>query len=167
MTAAREGATKPTRFLDLPAEVRYLIYQYCYDSVNLTLRSGNGREIISYTNQTPRKLKLRTIMLGLPTARIHQVSRLLALEAGPIWEAKSSSLTIKNAAMDDNNCISDFTFARTHTNLRERLVTLDYCSRQYIMSDAGIPWHKLVVRCPRLRVVNVIVTEFQETSDPW
>lgn len=86
------------RFFDLPTEVRHMIYYYLHDSTEINLRYYWEEPKLSKNSDLGVVPTKRSRISGLPSAPIHQASRSFALDAGPIWYAKSSTLTINNEA---------------------------------------------------------------------
>lgn len=159
--------SQPSRvnFLELPVEVRMMIYEYCYDTCSLTLQYGYGPQM--QKTQCTKRSPLRQRMYGVP-ARIHQVCHFLAQETGPMWEAHTTSLVLENAATD-NTCMSHFTFRRAFANLRHRLVSLEISNKHLprVRSEFHIVWDRLLLGCPNLRTVALTILNCGSTDVPW
>lgn len=147
------------RFLDLPPEIRAMIYQYYYASSDLVFKcSRKAPESWSHS----LNWGMQTEFSGLPESSLHQVSLLLAKEATPIWNCRISDLTI---ILLDVRCGALALFAScSKPGLKCRLVTLKILAEQEdVMTDA---WDALVKSCPNLR--NVEVTDMAvDCPEEW
>lgn len=167
MVSTDATISKPSaiNFLELPVEVRMMIYEYCYDTCSLTLQYGYGPQM--QKTKCTKRSPLRQKMYGVP-ARIHQVCRVLAQETGPMWEKHTTSLLLENAATD-NTCMSHFTIRPAFANLRHRLVSLEISNRHLprIRSEFHIVWDRLLLRCSNLRNVTLTILNCGSTDVPW
>lgn len=144
-----------SRFFDLPAEVRQMIYCYLYSSHSIVLRYY-WEEEYSSGNWHPESTKRKTIT-GLPSTLLHRVSRRFACDAEMIRLAQTSNFTINNEG-NYMRSIVDFTFKDDYVDIRSRLVHFNYVSES---NDAVAPWSKLVESCPLLRIVDVTIITYE------
>lgn len=151
----------PFRFLDLPAELREMVYSYYYasnepvlnysyqSSPDVTQEGSKGLETNASKTSHPRKLK--AWMSGLSGSSLHQVCRLLAVEATPFWLATLRNLTINVNKYE--RAIFRFWIMPKYYHLKRQLVNLKIVDT--VPFQSRVPWKEMVASCPNLRHVEV------------
>lgn len=151
------------RFLELPAEVRRLIYFHCYQEVDVhviydrlpedpTQTAARGRYTM-YDNLTKEHDDTDFTVRFLPHTLIHQASKEIAAEATPILHAATSRIILENKT-EDEKCLLHFAQDNRFCDLRNRLVTLEYLNdNQYANNSYG--WFPIVNACPNLHNVDI------------
>lgn len=144
------------RILDLPAEIRRMIFGYFYDSKRIVLRYY-WEEPNPSRGPNLRLLPTKRIRLSnLPQTTLHYVCRQFTLDANRVIDAKGLALTIDNEA-HHKECFMDLIRNDKYSFLRSRLVSLKYISGS---NDGQVPWSELVRACPKLRTVEVVTTTY-------
>lgn len=144
------------RILDLPQEIRQMIFSYFYDSSKVVLRYY-WEEPNLFRGSDLRLVPIkRRMLLNTPQMILNRVCRQFALDVSLFVNAKCANLTIDNEA-HHKGCVSNFILKGRYSFLRSRLVTLKYVTGS---NDEKIPWSELVRACPNLRNIDVIITTY-------
>lgn len=148
---------KPYRFLELPAEIRQVIYQYYYGSGNLVLKLSR-----SFLKSKPRSLNraIRDKLSGVPDSSLRQVCRLLAEEATPFWSSRVGILTL-NIGDCRRGAVNKFACSQ-QSGLKSRLITLKIVAEEGFATKKA--WDALAESCPKLRNVEIVHTA---VDDPF
>lgn len=153
---ANASVSSTFRILDLPPEIRRMIFGYFYDPRQIVLRYYWEEPNLSRGSDLRLVPTKRTKLLNLSQTTLDYVCRQFTHDARHVVEAKGLALTIENKAHHEG-CLVDLILEDRYGFLRSRLVTLKYVSES---NDGEVPWSELVRACPKLRNVDVVITTY-------
>lgn len=145
------------RFLDLPTEVRKLIYAHYYSSCDLVLDYFHSHRQLEEIESEVLSARILTAEEDKVDRALHQVSKQLALEATPIWHERSTCLTVRCETKPLIN-FDDLLPGHVCGNLASRLTTLVLVSAG--ASGPDLDLNHLLRDCFELRNLDVIFREY-------